>query len=150
MIDDVELKALMAVAALDASSWERVRQWGDARHTAADKLPHQSGDWRGEIRAWHDDERGKRATERYRQLVMELGAAMGSRYGWKCAVARRLDVHPSYISKVVAGELNCVGFEVLERAVECIGVEPSYFVCPDDAPLAMFLPRREGVNGATS
>lgn len=74
--------------------------------------------------------------KRYRQLVNELGEAMGYRYGWKSKVARQLGVHPSYVSKVLAEEINDVGGDVLKRALDALDLDSSFFFAVDENALS--------------
>ena len=66
--------------------------------------------------------------ERYAQLINELGEQMAHRYGWKAATARILQVHPSYISKVLKGEINSIGGEVIGKAVQALSLNPDFFM----------------------
>lgn len=73
-------------------------------------------------------------SKRYVQLVQQLGDERGRRYGWRSEVARLLDVHPSYVSRIAAGEQTTIGRDAIERAIEHVGLPASYFagVGPDD------------------
>lgn len=68
-----------------------------------------------------------RRTERYSDLVDYLAEQEGHRYGWKAAVARKLGVHASYISKIAAGEVQVVGVDITRRACDLLGLDPRYF-----------------------
>lgn len=73
--------------------------------------------------------------QRYRKLVLQLGDELGNRHGWKSSVARRLGVHPSYISKMVAGKIGDVGGDVIAKAMEALGVDASFFYeAPQTSP----------------
>ena len=77
---------------------------------------------------WQNDSRGELASRRYRELVLELGEEMRNRYGWKAAVARRLGVHASYVSKIVGGAVSTVGADIIDRAAARIGLREEYFL----------------------
>lgn len=70
------------------------------------------------------------ATARYRALVEQLGAELEHRYGWKSSVARRLLVQPSYLSKVVSGDVTTVGREIIDRAAVALGLRARFFNDP--------------------
>lgn len=84
-------------------------------------------DFEDQFAAWMNDARGARATDRYRELVLQLGSELRNRYGWKAAAARRLGVHPSYVSKVLNREVGQVGADVLARACDRLGIAPLFF-----------------------
>ncbi|MBN4049551.1 hypothetical protein JYT86_00675, partial [bacterium AH-315-N03] len=56
-----------------------------------------------------------------------MAATLGYRHGWKSKVARRLGVHPSFVSKIHDDKVNNVGVEIVERAMSLMGVPRSYF-----------------------
>jgi len=70
------------------------------------------------------------AAQQYRKLVRQLGRDRGERRGWKADVARLLKVHPSYISKVIAGEIHEVGADVIKRAIDATDVDGTFFFDP--------------------
>ncbi len=76
------------------------------------------------------EENPELAAARYRELVNQLGAELGRKRGWKARVARKLGVHPSYISKVVAGGAAASGGEVIDRATARIGLRRAFFYDP--------------------
>lgn len=82
-----------------------------------------------------DDGRVTVAAKRYGQLVAAIGDRLGYRRGWKTQAAKRLGVHPSFISKVSHGQVTFVGVEVLRKAVEAFRgeIDLSFFdgVGPD-------------------
>jgi transcriptional regulator with XRE-family HTH domain len=65
-------------------------------------------------------------TARYIQLVEELGRQMQHKYGWRRRAAEKLGVNQPTLSKIMRGE-RTVGWELAERAVERLGLDPSYF-----------------------
>lgn len=67
------------------------------------------------------------ATERYRLLLEQMGDELGRRYGWKSAVARELRVVPSYVTKVLEGQVATVGRDVVHRACDALGLHESFF-----------------------
>lgn len=82
-------------------------------------------------------------SKRYRQLVEELGAKSEYAYGWKAKTARRLGVHPSYINKVLKGDIGDVGGEVINRACKSLQLDPSFFL--DDSADALSRPHADYV-----
>lgn len=70
------------------------------------------------------------AAERYRALVRQLGEEAGHHYGWKSQVARLLNVHPSYITRIANGEDVSVGAEAVDRAMKALDLAPRFFYEP--------------------
>lgn len=70
-------------------------------------------------------------SDRYRSLVRQLGEERDFRYGWRSEVARLLEVHPSYISRIASGEEVNVGKDAIERAMRGLEIASRYFY--DDA-----------------
>lgn len=71
------------------------------------------------------DESGRRVTRAYRLLVDQLHRELGS---YK-AVAERLGVSPSYLSRIRGGQR--VGLHLATRAADAVGVSPMWFHLPD-------------------
>jgi transcriptional regulator with XRE-family HTH domain len=67
---------------------------------------------------------------RLRELVEHLGASVGKRRGWKAEVARAMGIHPSYVTKIVAGSVTRVSTDVIERIATRIGFERAFFFDP--------------------
>lgn len=67
------------------------------------------------------------ASRRFFGLVDQLASQVGHRRGWKALVARKLGVHPSYISKIAAGEVKRVGADVIDRATRALSLSPQFF-----------------------
>lgn len=65
--------------------------------------------------------------QRFVQLVHELGDDLGKKRGWKQAVAQKLDIHPSYLSKILRGDFRSISDEATARAARRLGIEPSFF-----------------------
>lgn len=76
------------------------------------------------------------ASRRYLELVAQLSAEEDGRYGWKSRVARRLGAHPSYLSKVIAGEVVGVGLDMCQRAAESLGISQDFFSTERDGTVA--------------
>lgn len=68
------------------------------------------------------------ATERYALLVRQLGRETGELYGWKTAAARRLGISPSYLNQILAGNVRFVAPEILQRAIDRLGLDARFFV----------------------
>ena len=132
---DVELDALAVIARLDVETWNRVRAWGDARHAV---IASQEDDRRSEMRALLCQDRA-RASERYRQLILSIGERKRHEYGWKSEAARDLGIRPSHLEKIITRQINGIKPQILERAIERLGLSPSYFLAPDDTPASSYL-----------
>lgn len=76
---------------------------------------------------------GPRTTpaDQFRKLVLQIGREADNRRGWKAELARKLEVHPSYISKVVAGEAREIGGDVISRACRAFDLDGSWFFDPN-------------------
>ncbi|GAB5548938.1 MAG: hypothetical protein SangKO_086980 [Sandaracinaceae bacterium] len=72
-------------------------------------------------------DRASLVTRRYRLLIEQLGEDRGSARGWKRRVSEQLGVHPSYVSKILAGSKTQVGEEVVDRACERLGLSREFF-----------------------
>ncbi|UJR79865.1 hypothetical protein [Sandaracinus amylolyticus] len=66
-------------------------------------------------------------SERYALLVQQLGEERNFAHGWKVEVATLLDVHPTYVAKVHAGERTNIGNGVIERAIQGLRLDPAFF-----------------------
>lgn len=71
------------------------------------------------------------ASQRYIDLVSELAEQLKHRRGWKSEVARRLGVHPSFVSRIAEGKVQSIGVDIIERAMERLGLPRSFFFEPD-------------------
>lgn len=73
-------------------------------------------------------EETERAKRRYLQLVEELGAEEGApAHGWTTAVARRLGISQSYLSRLSRRERVGVGPEIVDKAISRLRVRRAYF-----------------------
>src|SRR5690606_20251147 len=79
-------------------------------------------------------------SRRFRVLVEQMLSAGGEVFGTKRNVAERLLLHPTDISKVLAGT-RLIGQEVAYRAAETIGLNQRWFTMqwPDAGPPPNFL-----------
>lgn len=75
-----------------------------------------------------------RAHERYLLLIAQMRAEHasangGSEWGWQTAVAKRLKITQSYLSKLAAaeGDERSLGLEPLEHAIRKVGISPLFF-----------------------
>lgn len=66
-------------------------------------------------------------TRRFRRLVEYLGAQRGNARGWKQQVAEAIGVHPSHLSKVMAGERE-IGWSTAQQAADRLGLDLRYFL----------------------
>lgn len=68
------------------------------------------------------------ATQKYRELIERLVSDRGGRTrGWKAEVAKRLGVHPSYVSRFENEPDIKVGRDAVARACERLGLRESDF-----------------------
>ena len=67
-----------------------------------------------------------RASKRYLALIEQLADESGRAWGWKSKVAKRLGVTQPFVSLVINGDRG-VGREAIEKAVESLSVDPSFF-----------------------
>ncbi len=73
------------------------------------------------------------ASERYALLVNQLGEDRKFARGWKTDVARLLDVHQTYITKIHSGERQVIGHERIEHAITALSLSPDWFYSsPED------------------
>jgi transcriptional regulator with XRE-family HTH domain len=72
-------------------------------------------------------------TQRYLELIDQLGRGMDRPRGWRRRVADQLGIDESTLSKIVAGK-RVVGWELAERAVERLKLPADYFL-PRDAEM---------------
>lgn len=69
-----------------------------------------------------------RARRRYLQLINELGVEEGApAHGWKSRVARRLGVHQSFVSRLVAEQRVNIGADSYEKAVAHLRLRREFF-----------------------
>lgn len=68
-------------------------------------------------------------------LIEQMGEELGSAHGWKKEVASRLGLHPSNISKILAGD-RPIGMGTVESIAKRIGLNLRFFVdsFSDDFP----------------
>jgi transcriptional regulator with XRE-family HTH domain len=66
-------------------------------------------------------------TQRYLELIDQLGRAIDRPRGWRRRVAEQLGIDESTLSKIVAGN-RVVGWELAERAVERLKLPGDYFL----------------------
>jgi transcriptional regulator with XRE-family HTH domain len=69
----------------------------------------------------------EQGARRLADLIRELGAELHEKHGWKKTVAERLGIHPSYVSKLLRGQVNKVGAGTLEIAALKLEIDPRYF-----------------------
>jgi hypothetical protein len=70
----------------------------------------------------------ERAARRYLRLIEELGFEEGApKHGWKSAVARRLGVDQSYVSRLLSRDRISVGADSVEKAVTRLKIRRDYF-----------------------
>lgn len=74
------------------------------------------------------------ATQRYRELVEDLGSELNFQRGWLSRAADRLGVSKSYISRLRSEPDLEVGMDAIERAVEKLKIDRSFFFSQQDAP----------------
>ena len=67
------------------------------------------------------------AVERYRLLIQQLGDEEEFSHGWQTRVGKRIGVDQTYVSKIHLGTRTSVGQQAIERAIERLGLDPSYF-----------------------
>lgn len=56
----------------------------------------------------------------FEQLIAKLNENQST-------IARKLDIHPSYVNKLISGEREGVGAEVVSAVHRAFGVDPKYF-----------------------
>lgn len=78
---------------------------------------------RGYVRAMPESDR---LSERFRELLEYLGSQMGSARGWKQDVAGRVGIHPTHMSKVLAGTRS-IQWSTAVEAAERLGLDLAYF-----------------------
>ncbi len=81
---------------------------------------------------------GKRATERYRQLIEGLGEQRGKPYGWMSEVARALGIDASHVKRILEGKRG-VGLETIEQAVQRVPIRRAYFNAEGDVDWRDFI-----------
>ena len=69
-------------------------------------------------------------TQRYLELIDQLGRGMDRPRGWRRRVADQLGIDESTLSKIMAGK-RVVGWELAERAVERLKLPADYFLPRD-------------------
>lgn len=67
-----------------------------------------------------------KTTQRFRDLIEELGQEMGYPKGWKTEVAQRLGISASFLSKVLAGKRD-VSLQTAHEAADRLGLDRSWF-----------------------
>lgn len=65
-------------------------------------------------------------TARYIQLVNQLGDDLGRPRGWRLRVAEKLGVDAPTLSRILRGNRQ-VGWDLAERAIERLRLQPHYF-----------------------
>jgi transcriptional regulator with XRE-family HTH domain len=65
--------------------------------------------------------------QRFRQLVEELGDELGRVHGWKREVARRLEMNPTHLSRVLNNENPPIGRETAMRVAHLLQIDMAYF-----------------------
>ncbi len=66
-------------------------------------------------------------TQRYLELIDQLGRAIERPRGWRRRVAEQLGIDESTLSKIVSGK-RVVGWELAERAAERLKLPVDYFL----------------------
>lgn len=67
------------------------------------------------------------ASERYYLLVDQIRQELGGERGWLAEAARRLDVAPSYMSKIASGAAGKIGYSAVQRAIASLGISRRFF-----------------------
>jgi len=73
------------------------------------------------------NEHGTLQLRRYKILIERLGEEAGYPRGWKTAVAKRLGISPSYLTKVLRGDVKDIGGDVIDRALNALDMDGGYF-----------------------
>lgn len=73
-------------------------------------------------------------SDRYRNLIHFMGERYRFARGWKAKVAGKLGVHPSYLGRVLSGEVEEVGVEIIERACERLRIKRDFFFAEKNHP----------------
>lgn len=69
--------------------------------------------------------------DRYALLVEMLGEELGFERGWMTAVAQRLGIHRSYVSRIHAGDRAGIGVQAIDRAIQRLSLDPQFFYGPE-------------------
>ncbi len=77
-------------------------------------------------------------SRRYALMLRFLRDELGARRGWQSAVARRLDVDKSLVSRIAAGDRSSVSAEFIQRAIERLRLDPEFFHGHDE-PTALWV-----------
>ena len=70
---------------------------------------------------------GTTPADRYALLVEQLGEELGYKRGWMTAVAKKLGVHRSYVSRIHAGDRTGIGSQAIDRAIQRLSLDPQFF-----------------------
>ncbi len=73
------------------------------------------------------DSESERLFRRYAWLVHQLGNELGNVRGWIRRAAERLGVHESYVSKIIRGQVETVGADAIEKAIERLHLRREFF-----------------------
>lgn len=78
--------------------------------------------------------------ERYALLVSQLAQEEGRpKRGWQTRVAERLGIHRSYVSRITAGDVSVIGSDVVQRAIERLDLDASFFMAPNAGSYRQFV-----------